>query len=211
VTACSSAFGASCFAALSLIASTALAGDRHDPVSSAPPSELNALPGDSLYRLPVTLTTAAGVSMQLSELRGKPLIVTMFYSQCASVCPLLTSQLQRLLGRLSPDERRQTHVLMVSFDSVRDTPAALTEFAAQHRITEQNWVVARASMSDVRLLAAALGIQFRELPDHTFNHSAVISVADRNGTVRARTSELNDLDGTFLTQLRAQVQRELPH
>jgi protein SCO1/2 len=131
----------------------------------------------------------------------------MFYSQCASVCPLLTSQLQRLVSRFSAEERRQIQILMVSFDAVRDTPAALAEFESEHHISGENWLVAHASSSDVRLLAAALGIQFRELADHTFNHSAVISVADRNGAVRARTSELNDVDGKFLAQVRLQAAR----
>ena len=56
----------------------------------------------------------------------------------------------------------------------------------------------------MRTLAAALGIQYRELPDHTFNHSTVISVADREGIVRARTSELNGPAPAFIAALRAQ-------
>ena len=195
-------------AVLCLAANGAAAAEHRDSSEPISPQEAHALPGNSLYRLPVTLTTAADASMQLSELRGKPLIVTMFYSQCASVCPLLTAQLQRLVGRLSPQERQQIQILMVSFDAIRDTPAALAEFASEHHISDKNWLVAHASSSDVRLLAAALGIQFRELADHTFNHSAVISIADRKGTVRARTSELNDMDGQFLAQVRLQVRRE---
>lgn len=194
-------------ATLCLAATGAVAGDRREPIAPGNSREMNGLPGDSLYQLPVILTTAAGTSIQLSDLRGKPLIVTMFYSHCTSVCPLLTSQLQRMVGHLSPGQRRQIRILMVSFDSVRDTPAALTAFESEHHITDKNWLVAQASSSDVRLLAAALGIQFRELADHTFNHSAVISVADRNGTVRARTSELNDLDGEFLANIRMQFAR----
>jgi len=163
------------------------------------------LPGESLYLLPVTLTTAAGTSIQLSALRNTPLIVTMFYSQCASVCPLLTAQLQRITRRLSEKERRRVRVLMISFDSARDTPEALTAFATEHHIAGDNWVVARASASDVRLLAAALGIQYRELPDHTFSHSAIISVTDRDGVVRARTSDLADSKGSFVTAIRRQL------
>ena len=87
-------------AASCLAANGAVAVEHRDSSGPISPQEMDALPGDSLYRLPVTLTTAAGVSMHLSELRGKPLIVTMFYSQCASVCPLLTSQLQRLVERI---------------------------------------------------------------------------------------------------------------
>lgn len=185
---------------------------RQDSTQTASSPDMRALPGTSLYRLPVSFTTSTGASMQLSELRGQPLIVTMFYRQCTSVCPLLTLQLQHIIDRLSPAERRQIHILMVSFDSVRDPPEALADFKVEHHILGDQWIIARASPNNVRMLAAALGIQYRELSDHTFNHSAILSVTDREGTVRARTSEINDSEGAFLAAVRRQIssaQRQL--
>lgn len=163
------------------------------------------IPGDSLYQLPITLETAEGETLKLADLRGHPLVVTMFYSHCSSVCPLLTAHVQQLVSHLSPAEQHSIRILMVSFDSVRDTPEALSTFKAEHHIRGANWIVTRAAANDVRALAAALGIQYRELADHTFNHSAVISVTDRDGTVRARTSELAGTDEVFLAALRAQT------
>ncbi len=118
---------------------------------------------------------------------------------------MLTSQVQRLVASLTPDERRQLPVLMVSIDSALDTPEALCGFRAEHHIEDGNWIIARAAATDVRTLAATLGIQYRELPDRSFNHSTVISVTDRDGTVRARTSELNGPDPAFLIAMRAQL------
>ena len=161
--------------------------------------------GDSLYQLPIELTAANGASFNLSSLRGKPLIVTMFYGRCTSVCPILTNELQQLMSRLSTLERARVQILMVSFDSAGDSPATLTAFKSEHQIAGDNWLIVKASARDVRSLAAALGIQYRELPDHSFNHSAVVSVTDRGGTVRARTSDLNDSDGTFIAAVRLQV------
>lgn len=173
-------------------------------------SESSELPGESLYQLPIVITTARGESLPLSSLRGAPLILTMFYSQCASVCPLLTMQIQRMSRRLSGAERRRVRILMVSLDSTRDTPEALRAFAAEHHITEDNWIIARASAKDVRLLAAALGIQYRELADHTFNHSAIISLADREGVVRAQTSDLADERGGFVAAVRRLLASDRP-
>lgn len=163
------------------------------------------IPGDSLYQLPIALQTAEGKTIKIADLRGRPLVVAMFYSHCTSVCPLLTAQVQRLIGQLSSAEQQDIRILMVSFDAARDTPEALSSFKAQHHIQDANWIVASASANDVRALAAALGIRYRELADHTFNHSAVISVTDRDGTVRARTSELTGPDDTFVAALRARI------
>lgn len=175
----------------------------HDEHRSMP--AMDVLPGDSLYQLPVTLRTADGQTLKIADLRGQPLIVTLFYSHCTSVCPLLTSQVERVINALSLAERRQIRILMVSFDSLRDTPEQLTAFKDEHHIRNASWIIADASASDVRALAVALGIRYRELPDHTFNHSAIISVADRDGTVRARTSEMTGLDEMFIAAVRTQI------
>jgi protein SCO1 len=191
--------------ALSLFGGAASHADTNAAMPGMYSFAVAPISGDSLYQLPVQLTAADGANFKLSSLRGKPLIVTMFYSRCTSVCPLLTHELQQLMARLSTLERARVQILMVSFDSAGDSPATLTAFKSEHQIAGDNWLIAKASARDVRFLAAALGIQYRELPDHSFNHSAVLSVADRGGTVRARTSDLNDSDGTFVAAVQLQV------
>jgi protein SCO1/2 len=94
---------------------------------------------------------------------------------------------------------------MVSFDSARDTPQSLSAFAQEHHIEGENWILARAPANDVRSLAAALGIQYRELPDHTFSHSTLISLADRDGVIRGKIGGLNDVKGDFVTAIRQQL------
>lgn len=178
------------------------------PAVVAGVAQAQALPGDSLYQLDMALQGADGAALRLAQFRGRPLLVTMFYGHCTAVCPLLTAQVQRLVGSVPPSERSQLRVLMVSFDSALDTPQTLREFRAEHHIEDPNWITARAEAADVRMLAAALGIQYRELPDHTFNHSTVICLADREGTVRACTSELNGPDAPFVAAVRAQLATE---
>jgi protein SCO1 len=194
-----------------LLGGAALAEDTRDidPSPYLPATE--QMSGDSLYQLPVQLKAADGSNPKLSSLRGKPLIVAMFYSRCTSVCPMLTQELQQLVSRLSAPERAQIQILMVSFDSAGDSPATLTAFKSEHQITQDNWLIAKASARDVRSLAAALGIQYRQLPDHSFNHSTIVSVTDRGGTVRARTSDLSDTDGTFIAAVRLQSRTPPSH
>lgn len=201
----------SCWARLGalflMVAAIAAAVRAQQPAPAAASSEAQAqpLPGDSLYQLDIALQDSDGAPLRLAQLRGRPLLVTMFYGHCAAVCPVLTAQVQRLVSDLPAAERAQLRVLMVSFDSALDTPQELRAFRAEHHINGPNWITARAAAGDVRELAAALGIQYRELPDHTFNHSTVISITDRDGIVRARTSELNGPDPDFVAAMRTQI------
>ena len=175
----------------------------HDMAAMQAMPAADNIPGTSLYQLDLSFETADRSAIKLRDLRGTPLIVTMFYSSCTSVCPLLTTQVQHLVAAIPPAAQQQIRVLMVSFDSARDTPEALTTFKAEHHIHENNWLIARGSATDVRTLAAALGIQYRELPDHSFNHSAVVTLLDADGVPRARTQNISSVDPNLLASLTA--------
>ena len=103
------------------------------------------LPGDSLYRLQIPLQTADGRTVALADLRGKPILITLFYSQCSSVCPMITVQLQNIDRHLTQKARHNLTILMLSLDSDRDTPQALQTFKQDHHIDDPRWIVARAS------------------------------------------------------------------
>lgn len=161
------------------------------------------LPGDSLYQLEIPLQTSDGRAIVLSAMRGKPLLVTLFYSECSSVCPMITVRLQSIERQLPARKRQNVTVLMISLDSARDTPERLETFRREHHIEGPNWIVARAAEADVRALAAVLGVRYRELPDHSFNHSAVIALADRDGVIRARADGVQGADAPFLRQVQS--------
>jgi cytochrome oxidase Cu insertion factor (SCO1/SenC/PrrC family) len=156
------------------------------------------LSGDSLYQLPIAFETSEGNTLPLSAFRGKPLLVTMFYGHCNSVCPMLTARLQILEGHLAPDARANTRFLMVSLDSDNDTPAELSDFKRRHHIGDSRWVIARTNGDDVRLLAAVLGIRYRQLPDQSFNHSTMVALADREGVIQARLSGVQSSDAEIV-------------
>ena len=91
----------------------------------------------------------------------------------------------------------------ITLDTKRDTPTELRNFERQHQIHDPRWIVARASANDVRLVAAVLSIRYRQLPDHSFNHSAVISLADRDGVVRATALGVQAADASFMATVQS--------
>ena len=126
---------------------------------------LDALPGTSVHLLPVRLEEAGHPPYALHDLAGKPVVVTLFYSSCRSVCPVLTFAMRRLEASLPAAKRDQVTFLMVSLDSDRDTPAVLAAFAAEHQLSASHWHIAHTDVEGVRLLSAALGIRYRRLED----------------------------------------------
>jgi protein SCO1/2 len=164
------------------------------------------LPGESVYQLPMSLTDQNGKITMLAALRGQPVLVAMFYTSCDNVCPMIAWQMRRIEKALPEAERARLRVLMVSFDPARDTPAALRRFADAQKVDPSRWVVARAEENEVRDLAAVLGIRYRELDNGVFNHSSVITLLDADGMIRARTSDLKNVDEEFVRTVEASLQ-----
>lgn len=164
-----------------------------------------AAPSDSLYQMQVVLTDQGGRPVKLDLYAGHPVLITMFYGSCPHVCPMLVFTIQRYERELSDASRGRLRVLLVSLDPDRDTPARLTEVTQRHRVDLARWTLARAEAQDVRRLAAALNIQYRQLPDGEFSHSAVITMLDEQGRLQKQTSSMLRLDPEFTDALKSET------
>jgi protein SCO1 len=167
---------------------------------SAPAQLESTLPGDSIYRLRPRIVDQEGRAVALASMRGAPLIVSMFYSSCDMVCPLIFETIKQTRMALPPGKRERVDVLMISFDPERDTVAQLKATAAAHGC-DSHWTLVRASDADVRQIAAVLGVQYRRLPSGAFNHSSAILLLDRDGRIVARTGKLGEVDPQFVGAL----------
>src|SRR5581483_2550232 len=119
-----------------------------------------------------------------------------------SVCPMTIAELQNLERSVPAAVRENVTVLLISLDAERDTPATLTQFMQKHHIGGPRWMVVHTTASNVRLLSAALGVRYRELPDHTFNHSTVITLTDSEGVIQARADGWQAVDAGFIEKVR---------
>jgi protein SCO1 len=161
-----------------------------------------AVPRDSVYQLNAILTDQNGSKSQWADAPKSVRIVSMFYSNCDYVCPLLFEAIKRAEATLPADQRAHLSVGLVSLDPVRDTPAALKRAAAQRDVDEVRWHLYRAAPADVRKIAALLGVQYRQLSSGEFNHSTVMILLDAQGRVLARTEKISGPDPAFLEALR---------
>jgi protein SCO1/2 len=159
------------------------------------------LPDDSVYRLDATLEDQDGRAMTLASLRGGPVLASMFYGSCEMVCPMIFETIHQTLKALPAANREAFKVLLVSFDPVRDTPAALKKTALAHGC-DARWTLARGDDATVRKIAAVLGIQYRRLASGEFNHSTTLLLLDAQGRIAARSGKLGAVDAEFVEAAR---------
>jgi protein SCO1/2 len=164
------------------------------------------LPRDSVYQLPVQLTDQAGRTRPWSTLRGKPRVVSMFYTSCQYICPLIVDSGKAIDKQLDAAARDRLGIVLISMDPARDGPAALQQVVDQRRLDTARWTLASPPAGDVRAVAGVLGIRYRALADGEFNHTSALVLLDADGRILARTEQMGSVpDPEFLAAVRKAV------
>ena len=146
----------------------------------------------------VTFLTANGERVRLADLRGKPVVISMIYTSCAGICPTTTRQLAAAVrvarGALGPSGFT---VLSVGFDTERDTPRALQDFATAQRAGDERWWFVTAAPDDIARLAADTGFWFAP-GSGMFDHLIQTTLLDGRGRVVRQLygNEFNALEFT---------------
>jgi protein SCO1/2 len=156
------------------------------------------LPRDSTYHLVVPLVDQDARGFTYADGRGRARIVSMFYTSCKYVCPLIIDTLLKTERELAPAERARIDVLLVSLDPDNDTPEALKRVADKRHLDTSRWRLARTDKAHVRTLAALLGIQYKQLENREFSHSSALVLLDAEGRVVARSDRLGEADPDFV-------------
>ncbi len=136
----------------------------------------------SLYQVETAFTDDAGRPFALGALRGRPVVLTMFFASCNYACPLLIADVTRIRDGLPPPLRDRAALVLVSFDVARDTPAALRQYRAE-RLLGPQWTLLHGDDDAVRELAALLGVKFRPETDGQFAHSNLITILNPEGEI----------------------------
>ena len=161
------------------------------------------LPGESVYRLSASLTDQHGKRSDWSKRRGKVQLVSMFYTSCRYICPLIVDSGKAVEKQLTPRERERLGILLISMDPGRDTPAALMSIATKRKLDPARWTLASPAQADIRKIAGVLGIRYRALADGEFNHTSALVLLDGEGRILARTEHMGaKLDPEFMAQVR---------
>ncbi len=152
--------------------------------AAAAPSENSptAFSRESIYQLDGKFVTDSGQPFSLGELRGRPVVLTMFFASCGYACPLQVTDMLAIQGRLPAELRGKAVFLLVSFDIARDTPEALAKYRASRSLDSQ-WVLLHGDDSAVRELAALVGVKYKQEADGMFAHSNLITVLNAEGEV----------------------------
>jgi len=126
---------------------------------------------------------ADGRPFRLTQLRGRPYLLTFVYTACSSVCPTLVQNLAPIVAdahaNLGPG---RFAVVVVGFDVARDDPAAMRAFARRQGVRDPDWHFLAGDPATVTALTEAVGFTF--LPSAGgFQHLAQVTLVDADGRI----------------------------
>ena len=162
-------------------------------ISAAPPAEAK-IEAETAFELSQAaigrvvgdhvLRDQAGRPMPLDQFRGKPLVISLIFTSCSTVCPITTDHLLDQVERIRKTLKNDSFtVLTFGFDASGDRPAQLTAFANTHRLNGvPEWYIASADEATTEALLADLGFSF-EAAAGGFDHITQTTIIDAQGRV----------------------------
>jgi cytochrome oxidase Cu insertion factor (SCO1/SenC/PrrC family) len=100
-------------------------------------------------------------------LKDNIVVISFIFTNCQGACPLMTRNLTMIRDMLPGNVRDEIHFISISLDPVRDTPAAMKEFAQTHDADQESWLWLTGQPDNVNLVTKKLGTYTDELEAHT--------------------------------------------
>ncbi len=120
-----------------------------------------------------------------ASLLGKPWVANFIFTQCRTVCPLLTAKMVQLQHKLKGVDVR---FISFSVDPEHDTPEVLEQYAMHWSPDEQRWSLLATDAASLAKLTTAFRVTAQKNTDaravDPIIHSSVFVLVDAQGQVR---------------------------
>lgn len=128
-------------------------------------------------------TAADGRELRLSELRGRPVVVSLVYTSCYRICSMTTRSLARVVRAARAVLGNDSFVVLtIGFDTPVDTPQAMGAFAIEQGVRETDWYFLSGDAATLAALTRDLGFTFQHSPKG-FDHLLQTTLLDADGRI----------------------------
>ncbi|TMH28411.1 MAG: SCO family protein [Betaproteobacteria bacterium] len=148
---------------------------------------------ESAYALNLGFVDDHGATRALAEWRGHPVVMTLAYGACRSVCSSTLRSLEEL--QAAADRKGiAIDVVVVSIDPQSDTPQAWAQFRKSRRLTRANWTFLSGSAESTRTMARFLGVRFWSYDEHVMPDFKSVRLAPDGGIAASLDWQQREVD-----------------
>ena len=113
-------------------------------------SEVRAAKEPAINVPDFSLTNQQGKLLALSDMAGKIWVADFIFTNCPTICPAMTAEMARLQSEFVMDP---VYFVSFSVDPERDTPKALSRYAAEYGADDRRWHFLTGEKEDIYELA----------------------------------------------------------
>jgi len=124
-----------------------------------------------------------GQPFRIADLRGKPLVVSLIFTSCHHVCPVITRNIKETaeIAREALGEDSFS-VITIGFDWQVDTPDLMRMYASRNGIDVESWHFLSGDAASIAAISENVGFQF--FPSTTgFDHLSQTTIVDADGII----------------------------
>lgn len=151
--------------------------------------------------LPFELVNQNGDTVRNGDVSGQVLVVDFFFTRCATICPLLTTNMKRVQDRVLPDDR--VRLMSHSVTPVADSVSVLKAYGEAKGVDSSRWWLLTGDKTEVYKLARKSYFAALDEGDGGFQdfvHTENMVLVDTLGQLRGF------YDGTNLDEVNQLVQ-----
>jgi len=195
----SAVFGALVLVAAGVIPAAAQQEYDRDAALEVSQAAVGASLGDLTFR------DVDGQTFELQQLSGKPLVVSLIYTSCHHVCPLITQNIADNVEIAREALGDDTFaVATIGFDWQVDTPDRMRLYAAAKRIDDPNWHFLSGEAASIEAISESVGFQYYPSAKG-FDHLSQTTIVDADGKVYRQVYGADFETQTFVEPLKELV------
>jgi protein SCO1/2 len=158
----------------------------------------------SFYTVPYPFTNDRAQTVHLSEWRGKPLILTMEYSNCRFMCTTTFSKLKAIQAA-ADQQKLQIDFMIISLDPKNDTPQAWQQYRISRDINRSNWHLLTGSEITTQKFADLIGIKYWYMDEHILHDFKIVRL-NAQGEIEKALTDYGDDPDSLLSPSKEQLQ-----
>lgn len=115
--------------------------------------------------LPVVTQDGEELRFFSDVLKGRIVVVTLFYTECTGMCPLTNQKLAEVQDMLGDAMGRDYYFVSVTLDPETDTPAVMKDYAEKFG-AKDGWLFLTGNKDDIKTITRRLGQTDENIATH---------------------------------------------
>jgi cytochrome oxidase Cu insertion factor (SCO1/SenC/PrrC family) len=150
----------------------------------------------SFYTVPYSFTNDRAQTVHLPDWRGKPLILTMEYSNCRFMCTTTFSKLKAI--QAAADQKKlQIDFMIISLDPKNDTPQAWQQYRISRDVDRSNWHLLTGTEATTKQFADLIGIKYWTMDEHILHDFKIVRL-NTKGEIEKTITDYGDEPDSLL-------------